>query len=681
MISSVVSEWAGKVDRVQRGRWFKIVASGVVLVAMLAAYIVYAVRAADARSQSVRMVDEAYSGQVSLEQSQAAEASGSVGQEGQASGAQVDLGTGVEKRSDAIDASQRVLRGIMENRHSTATVGVALGAGFALLLGVIWMGLGLTYLGLVLLCGAGLLVASRVGLQQYGPPVVGLVALIAAFTAIMRIVGVSLSGTGAVLGVARNVLTEALRMKVSLIFIVLLIFGLAALPLLLDASQPLRYRVQSFMQYATAGSFWLIAILTVLFSVSTVATEQRDRLIWQTMTKPVSAWQYLLGKWLGVSVLAASLMGVSAAGVFLFVEYLRTQPAQGEKVAFQSADGSMITEDRLALETQVLVARTTIRASQRELDEALYEQEVQARVRAEVERSDATGSLGETAEQRQVRIADLERAIRDSLRKNVDIAFRTIEPGYMKTFEFEGLLEAKRENRPVILRYSIDTGANMPDQLYAITISFPGIDAGRVTKIPTGQKMTVQLLPSVIDNTGKVTMQITNGDLFERIPNELSITFPPDGLEVSYSTGSFQANFLRLMFVLWVKLAFLAMVGVFAGTFLSFAVASFVAFSIFLAAETSNYMLASLDVYNTSTLEGQEIAWKNFVAFITRIVGNVFRVYGELRPTARLVAGEHLSWAGLVGGTVFLVGVGLVLYGAGVAIFRKRELAIYSGNG
>lgn len=681
MISSVVSSWVGKVDRIQRGRWFKIVASGVVLVALLAAFIVYAVRAADARNQSMQQVREAYAGQVTLEQSQAAqEASSGPTDEGQ-TGAQVDLGTGVEKPPDAIDASAKVLEGIMANRHSTATVGVTLAAGLGLLLGVVWMGLGLTYAALGVLCGLGLLVASRVGLQQYGPPVVGLVVLIAAFAAIMRLLGVGLAGTGPVLGVARNVLTEALRMKVSLIFIVLLIFGLAALPLLLDASQPLRYRVQSFMQYSTAGSFWLIAVLTVLFSVSTVATEQRDRLIWQTMTKPVSAWQYLLGKWLGVSVLAAALMGVSASGVFLFVEYLRTQPAQGEAVAFQSQDGSMITEDRLALETQVLVARRTIQASRRELDEALYEQEVQSRVQAEIERSDASGSLGETAEMRQARITELEKTMRESLRKAVDASFRTVEPAGTKTFVFEGLEEAKRENRPVILRYSIDTGANMPDQLYSVTISFPGIDPGRVSRIPTGQKMTVQLLPTVIDNTGKVTMQITNGDLFNRIPNELSFTFPPDGLELSYSTGSFQANFLRLMFVLWVKLAFLAMVGVFTGTFLSFSVASFVAFSIFLAAETSNYMLASLDVYSTSTLEGEEIAWKNFIAFITRIVGNIFRVYGELEPTARLVAGEHLSWAGLFGGTLFLVAVGLALYGAGVAIFRKRELAIYSGNG
>jgi ABC-type transport system involved in multi-copper enzyme maturation permease subunit len=678
-ISSRISSFVSSVDRVQRGKWFKIIASGVVVLAMLTTFIVYSVRVADERNRNIERMREAY-GALQVPEEAPAEAAASEG--ANTPKGVTDGGSLINRPPDAIDASKRVLEGILANRHSPATFGIALGAGTLVMLGVIWMGLGLTYLALLLLCGAGLFAASRFGLSQYGPPIVGLVVLVAAFAAIMRMLGFAFSGTGPVLGVARNVLTEAMRMKVSIIFIVLLIFGLAALPLVLDASQPLRYRMQSFMQYSTGGAFWLIAILTVLFSVSTVATEQRDRLIWQTMTKPVAAWQYVLGKWLGVSVLAAALLGVSASGVFLFVEYLRTQPAQGESSAFETTDGSMISEDRMALETQVLVARTKVDASKRELDEEAFEKEVQARIAREIQQSELTNSFGETAEQRQARAIALEATIRDSLRKNVDAAFRTVSVLETRTFEFAGLEEARNQNRPVILRYSIDTGANMPDQLYKITLGFPDAgDPGQVHEIPTGQAVTVQLLPTVINAQGKIIMQVTNGDLFRGIPNELSFTFPPDGLQVGYSTGSFQANFLRLMFVLWVKLAFLAMVGVFAGTFLSFSVASFVSFSIFLAAETSNYMLSSLEVFNTATLEGKEIAWKNFVALVTKLVGNMFKVYGDLRPTSRLVEGEHLSWGGLAGGTVFLLLAGGLLYLASVLIFRKRELAIYSGNG
>ncbi len=51
------------------------------------------------------------------------------------------------------------------------------------------------------------------------------------------------------------------------------------------------------------------------------------------MAKPV-ARRYLLGKWVGVAALAGVLLAVSSSGVFLFVEYLRNQPAIGEKEAF-----------------------------------------------------------------------------------------------------------------------------------------------------------------------------------------------------------------------------------------------------------------------------------------------------------------------------------------------------------
>lgn len=62
----------------------------------------------------------------------------------------------------------------------------------------------------------------------------------------------------------------------SLVFIVVMIFD-AALPLLLNENQPLRYRVQNFLQYGTSGSFMIIAVLVVLFSVMSVSGEQAHR--------------------------------------------------------------------------------------------------------------------------------------------------------------------------------------------------------------------------------------------------------------------------------------------------------------------------------------------------------------------------------------------------------------------
>src|SRR5690606_8947550 len=115
----------------------------------------------------------------------------------------------------------------------------------------------------------------------------GAAALTGAFVALLQGARALLGYRTPVCAVAQTVLAEAVRMKISVVFIVMLVFLLAALPAYLDASRPLRYRVQTFLQWGTAGSYWLLLFLTLFFSIATVAFEQRDKVIWQTMTKPV----------------------------------------------------------------------------------------------------------------------------------------------------------------------------------------------------------------------------------------------------------------------------------------------------------------------------------------------------------------------------------------------------------
>ena len=57
--------------------------------------------------------------------------------------------------------------------------------------------------------------------------------------------------------------------------------------------------------------------------------------------------------------------------------------------------------------------------------------------------------------------------------------------------------------------------------------------------------------------------------------------FDADEFEIMWQASSFESNFARAMIVNWVKLAFLAMLGVVASTFLSFPVAMLLAFTVF----------------------------------------------------------------------------------------------------
>lgn len=591
-----------------------------------------------------------------------------------------------EVKSD-LDRTQRLLNDVLAQRKSTGSVAIGIAAVTGVLLLIVWLGVTLTYLALALgAIGAWALalavawLASLGGLpfpEQFLSPGGGLVRLLAAvavlgaaFTTLMAGARMMFSATpGPIAAVARNVLAEAVRMKVSLVFIVMLILGLACLPGLLDASTPLRYRVQTFLQYGTGGAFWIVAILVLLFSAATLSFEQRDRVIWQTMTKPVASWQYLLGKWLGVVTLAAVLLMICGSAVFLFTEYLKSQPAQGESSPYEAADGSVLTEDRRILQFQVLQASVSAEPLPSFLpDNVEFAKAVDEFVKNQMKISaDFKGTEAEVQK------------VHDDLYKQSQQAYRSVEPDNNKRFLFTGLQKAREGDIPLVLRYRVDSGSNMPDQIYRLTFLIGGQPVIRPCGL--GQMHIIDSIsPGVIDKDGNLDIVVINGDAYAQVPNPQTISFPPGGLQVSYSVGSYQWNFLRVIVVLWVKLAFLSMLAIWASTFLSFPVACLVAFGGFLCAESAGFLGEAAQYYasgdNTGISKGFDVVIQDIALFVSWI----FKTYANLRPTAKLVEGQLVSWMGVGGATILLGLWTLGLFGLAVQTFRKRELAMYSGN-
>ncbi len=687
-----LGEFKARVDRIQHSRGFKLVASAAIIIAVIGFSIAAYVHAASPVIQ--RAVDAAPE--------------------------MTDAGTTITNT----DSAQLMLETVLKDARGPvgSIIGALIIGGAALV--TVWLGLGLTYLmlGLVLVLGAGPLWLFE-GTRGFSKLVIAVVILAGAFSALMQGARLLLGGKGPVRAIAKNVLAEAVRLRLSIVFIVMLIFGLAALPGLLDADQPLRYRVQSFMQFGTGGSFWLIALLTVFFSVSTVSTEQRDKIIWQTMTKPVSAWKYLLGKWVGVVVLAAVLLSVSSSGVFLFVEYLRNQPAIGEKEAFIAYADEGLSEDRLVLETQVLSAQRTIEAEEPILDEATI-QEIMGRRVEQIRMSDPSYVFTE----------DTEIKFREDIIKQNRMLYFAIQPGESRNFVFEGIDLKETDDVPIVLRYRIDSSANEPSKQYKISFGLPGL-APIVRDTGLGHTHTLPLAPLIIlparssepipqvllpddpnfsralhlirsgrlpeatyipageliDN-GRFVIQMSNGQFAYLaneqgqivsptiIPNDEFLQIPGGGMTLSYNAGSYHTNYARTMGVLWLKLAFLAMLGIFCSTFLSFSVASMVSLGIFLMAESSGYVRLAVSNYSTLDVDNNVNFVKVAISAIAYGVSWIFHIYSELKPVEKLVNGQ------IVGGVDMLSAAGvigiwcLILFGASVMIFRKRELAIYSGQ-
>jgi ABC-type transport system involved in multi-copper enzyme maturation permease subunit len=676
-------EVLSRLNRLQHTRVFKIVASLAVIALAIAGVTSYGV-AAHAPAQTPAATQPG---------APAAAETPAPGQP--AAGAPAEENATAKQVKSAIESGEKAFQELLERRAGVQSVAIAAAILSGLALVIIWLGLGLTYLGLIL--ASALVVGPLYALSNSGWAtrthwsrattwdkvlqgaaflISACIALTASFTASMQAARVLLSASHPVTAVARNALAEAVRMKISLVFIVVLIFLLAALPLLLDPHTPLRYRVQSFLQYGTGGTFWVIAILVLFFSAASVAFEQRDRQIWQTMTKPVSAWQYVLGKWVGVSVLSAVLLAVCSSGVFIFTEYLRQQPAEGERVrevALKS--GQDMTEDRFILESQVLVAREKVTP---DIPYRRSDPEFQKGVKAYIEdaRARDPNFAADPSEYEKVE-GDLFKSLMQSV--------RAIRPGEEKQFVFKGMERARERHVPLTLRYRVDSGSNDPRDLYKMTFLVSNVLL-EPQETALGPTHTLQL-PAVVDEKGDLILRVVNGAVVPDasgqmtvVPNRDLASIPEDGLEIYYSAGSYQANFFRVAAVLWVKLAFLAMLAIAASTFLSFPVACLIAFSVFLAAETAGFLTTSLEYYHATDDNGKVVLAKVVIRAVGLAVAWMFKTYSDLKPTERLVDGRLLDWGNVVWGCTVLAAWTLALFGAGVAIFRKRELATYSGQ-
>ena len=215
-----------------------------------------------------------------------------------------------------------------------------------------------------------------------------------------------LSGRGGVRATAQLVLMEGARTGLPLVFIVVMLVVLPLIPLSLDPDAPLRYRVQTFMSWSLGLAFWLAALMTLLLGCSTIATEIRDRQIWQVVTKPISRLRWLVGKWLGLAVLNFVLTATSCVSIFFFIQYLRSQP---------TAEGLAGREDSFLLQETVLTARAGAFPTWDELDNEQLRQRI-----SQIEETDpeirARGGMG--INERRAAVQEL-RELHNSLRRTV----------------------------------------------------------------------------------------------------------------------------------------------------------------------------------------------------------------------------------------------------------------------
>ena len=545
-----------------------------------------------------------------------------------------------------------------------------------LALGVInfacFTGLALPLAGVVIASGVLGLTAFSFGRRDLAASLAAIPAFLFAFALLVRALLVALDRASPMLAVANSVIREAMRLRIAVVFAAVAIIAIPLLPQWIDPTSPLRYQVQTYLARSLDAMYLVCAFLTVFFGCSTVAFEIRDRQAWMTLTKPVSRLSWLAGKWLGLVVLNGAILTVCTLAMLAFLAQMRSRPAVD---AF----------DASAVRDEVLVARAGGVPVYEGLPPADIETAVKEAIRAD---PNARADIDEGRRTELEVQKTLARVIAEDYLK----AQRSIGPQQERRYTFQGLTAAREAKASLSLRYKFYAGESDPNAVYPVIFILGAADDAQWVdrQFVAAQSNVISVPPNAIAPDGTLVIRIANvrynpnapAGSQQFTPGPGTISFDPDGLELLYKVGDFGGNLFRAQLVNLLKLSFIAMLAVTLSSFLSFPVACLVVFTVFAAGSIAPYLATSIDEYRIRTDSG---ALKAFEAVIRGIAsGTEFsvRAFGEARGSGPLVEGRLVPWE-IVIRTFALIGVAWsgILLVVGFGIFRRKELAIYSGQG
>lgn len=557
-----------------------------------------------------------------------------------------------------------------------ATTWVFYIVGLAWLLLIVWMCLLYPFLLTCLGTGAAVFISWLMGSWDLMFATGGFGLLVFSFVLLVRIVSLLIQSPNQVFAIAHTVIKEASRSRISLIFIVVLLALLPLLPFWLDPEAPLRFRIQTFISRSVGMTFVFCACMTIVLGCATISFEIRDRQIWQIMCKPVGKFRYILGKWFGILLLNAIIIFIAGISTFLYIQYLRTTDV---------AEGVQGDMDRMAVTEEVLTARKTQLPLYDPIPVELLDQYIQ----------DAYENDPLYDEQQEIP-GYLERRLRRRFERDLDFTRRMIPPGRdgepgLRTFVFTGLDESVGSRSPLTLRYRFLIGGSETSDVFTCGFVFNQDPQTMIVKeyVPTMSHF-VMFPPGFVRPDGTLSVTVVNFAQMSSFEGSAQIYFDEEDLEVLYRVGGFEANFLRAMIVMLIKLGFLAGLAICCATFLSFPVACLSSFTIFMAATMGPYLAYSLEFYDP--VDANRVEW-NDVGFvvqwlfesairkIAQVTVFMLEAFGQYTPTDDLVNGLVVSWGTVLGSFLRLAviwsGLSLVL---GYIVLRKRQLAIYSGG-
>ncbi len=448
--------------------------------------------------------------------------------------------------------------------------------------------------------------------------------------------------------VAVQMIREGIRMKIALVFILVLV---AIWPLLFTVEGDgvtLKSRIQMFLSWSLWIVGFVLSVLTILLSCWSLSNEIREKHIQMVAVKPIPRWQFVLGKWLGVVVLDVALLAGCGVIVYGFARYLGSRPPANEL-------------DEQGVKQEVLAARAGVPIKPPPDLEARVEQRI--RQLTQENRLSADRSPD---------------AVRREIIEQLKSEYLSVQPGQIQTYLFRDLLVDRAPDRYIYIRYKAAYGQVPRGEVWHTVWEAGDLDKGTKVAVlerkdPTERIHTILIPSECVDDAGTLRVRVVNLD-----PNAvLSFGGEEGKLELLYHIGGFGWNLVRGLALIGVRLLFLAALGVLLSSFLSFPVACLAAVVVFVVASGQDFLADAMSWVAPSGSEGDPLgpvgpAIRAMVQAFMWLVPNFARY--DAVPTLADGQAVTLMWL-LVGILELLIVRGLILGFLACVLFTRRELA------
>jgi hypothetical protein len=451
--------------------------------------------------------------------------------------------------------------------------------------------------------------------------------------------------------IARQTIAESIRMKIALIFIAVIGLILVGLPFSLRNENSVSGAVQSFLSFSLGSLGFLLAMLTIFLSRS-LSDEMVNRQILILMSKPIPRWQFVAGKWLGITAINLSLL--TASGVFVY--------GTAKLMARMMEPRDELDRERVTQE--VLTARHATSCTLpdfRVAAEEMFRERLEQGVYAE--------ALDLQPVQEKARLAE-----------ELEARWRTIPTMEMRRFDFQNVRCERSPDKYLQVRYLAEVWSYAPDEILRVEflVGNPDKDTPvyRVFRRDIiGRYHTFSVPTNAVAPDRTLTVVLNNRNPYpdEPQPTNTIALKSRDDVQVLFKVGTFGGNLVRQLALLACKLVFLGAFALLTTCLFSFPVSCLLCFTFLALATMSGFLEDAIIFFDEWGTEG---VFKVIVEKLYDVLFFLIPNFSEYDGLPLLVDGRNVTLRWVLSGIVNLVFVGTfaVLMTACV-LFHRREVA------